>query len=295
MGKIKGSDEIKMNYLDELSSLENKTDLTLNDIKEFEHKINNVDLDEKMTAYIKSKILKLKLKCNSGSKKWDLFLNEIAEYENIDEVMEFLLELEELKDEYVCQEKLNELENTYSKTILQILHDPSKLSKYYRDLCIKEVNKKLKVFHNRIERTINPAFGEKIRQLREEKGMSLKDLEHISGVTSSYVHRIEKGLRKPSVEKIEKLAEALDADFKELLDLLNIGFILEDKTEKNEVPDLFQLIDKNQFTINGEKLKKEKQIQLSQILNEIINTKWSATDELKKGFELVDLIKKFKD
>ena len=35
--------------------------------------------------------------------------------------------------------------------------------------------------------------------------------------------------------------------------------------------------------------------QLSQILNEIINTKWSATDELKKGFELVDLIKKFKD
>ena len=46
---------------------------------------------------------------------------------------------------------------------------------------------------------------------------------------------------------------------------------------------------------NGEKLKKEKQIQLCQILNEIINTKWSATDELKKGFELVDLIKKFKD
>ena len=176
MGKIKGSDEIKMNYLDELSSLENKTDLTLNDIKEFEHKINNVDLDEKMTAYIKSKILKLKLKCNSGSKKWDLFLNEIAEYENIDEVMEFLLELDELKDEYVCQEKLNELENTYSKTILQILHDPSKLSKYYRDLCIKEVNKKLKVFHNRIERTINPAFGEKIRQLREEKGKSFNYL-----------------------------------------------------------------------------------------------------------------------
>jgi len=283
-----------MNYLDKISELESKSNLTIEDVKGFENEIKSLDLDENMQTYVQSKILKLKVKCNSGSKKWDLFLNEISEYENIDEVIEFLVKLDELKDSFVDKKTLNELEEQYSKVILPILHDTSRISKYYRDLCIKEVNKKLKVFHNRIERTINPKFGERIKELREAKGMSLKDLEHVSGVTSSYVHRIEKGLRKPSVEKIEKLAEALDADFKELLDLLNIGFILDDKNEKKNETDLMKLIKSKQYKINGIQLSDEKQSLLNEILNEIINEKWTETNELKKGFDLVDKVKQFK-
>ena len=163
-----------MNYLDTISELENKSDLTLQDVKDFEKEIRNLDIDEKMMNYIKSKILKLKVKCNSGSKKWDLFLNEISELENIDEVIEYLLKLDELKDEYLDKEVLDELENTYSRIILPILHDTSRISKYYRDLCIKEVNKKLKVFHNRIERTINPEFGKKNKRIKRSKGYVLK-------------------------------------------------------------------------------------------------------------------------
>lgn len=283
-----------MNYLDTISELENKSDLTLQDVKDFEKEIRNLDIDEKMMNYIKSKILKLKVKCNSGSKKWDLFLNEILELENIDEVIEYLLKLDELKDEYLDKEVLDELENTYSRIILPILHDTSRISKYYRDLCIKEVNKKLKVFHNRIERTINPEFGKKIKELREAKGMSLKDLEHVSGVTSSYVHRIEKGLRKPSVEKIEKLADALDADFKELLDLLNIGFILDDKVEKKEDLDLLKIIRNDKLIIGDKKLEKSKQQLLIEIINEIVNEEWTEKEELKRGFDLVDKVKQFK-
>lgn len=283
-----------MNYLDKLSELESKTNLTIEDVKNFENEIKTKEFDEKMTNYFKSKILKLKIKCNTGSKKWDLFLNEISEYENIDEIIEFLLKLDELKDDYIDSTTLTTLENTYSKVVLPILHDQTKISKYYRDLCIKEVNKKLKVFHNRIERTINPKFGEKIKELRESKGMSLKDLEHVSGVTSSYVHRIEKGLRKPSVEKIEKLADALDADFKELLDLLNIGFILDDKIEKTEDIDLLKLIKSNQFKINEKQLSKEKQMLFIDIMNEIINEPWTEENEMKKGFDLVDKVKQLK-
>ena len=283
-----------MNYLDTISELENKSDLTLQDVKDFEKEIRNLDIDEKMMNYIKSKILKLKVKCNSGSKKWDLFLNEISELENIDEVIEYLLKLDELKDEYLDKEVLDELENAYSRIILPILHDTSRISKYYRDLCIKEVNKKLKVFHNRIERTINPEFGKKIKELREAKGMSLKDLEHVSGVTSSYVHRIEKGLRKPSVEKIEKLADALDADFKELLDLLNIGFILDDKVEKKEDLDLLKIIRNDKLIIGDKKLEKSKQQLLIEIINEIVNEEWTEKEELKRGFDLVDKVKQFK-
>lgn len=156
------------------------------------------------------------------------------------------------------------------------------------------MNKKLKVFHNRIERTINPEFGKKIKELREAKGMSLKDLEHVSGVTSSYVHRIEKGLRKPSVEKIEKLADALDADFKELLDLLNIGFILDDKVEKKEDLDLLKIIRNDKLIIGDKKLEKSKQQLLIEIINEIVNEEWTEKEELKRGFDLVDKVKQFK-
>ena len=283
-----------MNYLDKISELENKKNISLSDIKKFESEINFSEIDENMANYIKSKILKLKVKCNSGSKKWDLFLNEISEHDNIEEVIEYLLKLDELKDIYVDKETLNELEMTYSKLILPILHDTTRISKYYRDLCIKEINKKLKVFHNRIERTINPEFGEKIKELREAKGMSLKDLEHVSGVTSSYVHRIEKGLRKPSVEKIEKLADALDADFKELLDLLNIGFILDEKKPKDENTDLMQVLKTKKITVNGKCLGEEKTLLLIDILDELLNENWTDDDELKKGFELVDKVKQFK-
>ena len=68
-----------MNYIDKISELENNENLTVDDIKKFEEEIKNIEFDEKMTNYIQSKILKLKVKCNSGSKKWDLFLNEISE------------------------------------------------------------------------------------------------------------------------------------------------------------------------------------------------------------------------
>ena len=61
-------------------------------------------------------------------------------------------------------------------------------------------------------------FGIYLRNLRQEKGFSLNQLALKSGVSNAHISRIERGLRPaPSPEIIEKLAEALNADYKEML------------------------------------------------------------------------------
>lgn len=258
-----------MNYIEELKVLENKDGLTSYDITEFEKKIKKCDLDLNMEKYVKNKIsvLKSKLVGNKAS-KWDLFVYDISTLKGVDDLVSYLKKIDEMKDETIDNATLKELETEYETVILQILHTSSNISQYYRDLCIKEINKKLKLFHNRLDRLINPKFGKRIRELREAEGMSLKDLEYASGVTASYIHRIENGLRKPSVEKIEKLSLALHADFKELLDLLNIGFILEENKEKNE--ELLDVIKKNNFVIQGKQLTKQKNKILEKIIESIL-------------------------
>lgn len=63
-------------------------------------------------------------------------------------------------------------------------------------------------------------FGKRVRQLREEREMHLSDLARAMGWSSVYMSDIELGHRNPpSQEKILKIAEALDADPVQLIDL----------------------------------------------------------------------------
>ncbi len=60
---------------------------------------------------------------------------------------------------------------------------------------------------------IKEKFGQKVKQLREEKGFSIEQLANISDVDRNYISDIEKGKRNPSIEIIEKIIIGLDADF----------------------------------------------------------------------------------
>ncbi|MCF8060228.1 MAG: helix-turn-helix domain-containing protein [Bacteriovoracaceae bacterium] len=57
----------------------------------------------------------------------------------------------------------------------------------------------------------------KIRRLRQKKGLSLKDLSEMSGLSHSYLNEIEKGKKYPKVEKLLDLAKALDISIDELV------------------------------------------------------------------------------
>jgi transcriptional regulator with XRE-family HTH domain len=53
-------------------------------------------------------------------------------------------------------------------------------------------------------------IGERLRQLREEKKFSQGDIEKRTGLLRCYVSRVENGHTVPSIETLEKLANALE-------------------------------------------------------------------------------------
>lgn len=62
-------------------------------------------------------------------------------------------------------------------------------------------------------------LGLKIKQLRQEKGLSLNDLAEECSLSVSYLNEIEKGKKYPKAEKIAKLAEALGVSYDNLVSL----------------------------------------------------------------------------
>lgn len=60
---------------------------------------------------------------------------------------------------------------------------------------------------------IKEKFGQKVKSLREQKGISIEHLANISNVDRNYISDIEKGKRNVSITIMEKIIIALDADF----------------------------------------------------------------------------------
>lgn len=59
----------------------------------------------------------------------------------------------------------------------------------------------------------NKKFSEKIKALRESKGITQGELSRLSGVSVAEICRIEKGERQnPSINLLNKLLSALDVD-----------------------------------------------------------------------------------
>jgi len=53
-------------------------------------------------------------------------------------------------------------------------------------------------------------IGQRIRQLREQKGLSQGDIEKASGLLRCYISRVEHGHTVPSLETLERFSAALD-------------------------------------------------------------------------------------
>ena len=93
---------------------------------------------------------------------------------------------------------------------------------------------------------IKEKFGHKVKELRENKGFSIEQLANISNVDRNYISDIEKGKRNVSIEIMEKIVLALDADFIEFSNdnnfkkrkdyLMNLKLIV--KSNNNQLVDM---------------------------------------------------------
>jgi len=55
------------------------------------------------------------------------------------------------------------------------------------------------------------AFGEALRQLREERGLSQEAAALACGIDRSYYGKIERGMKSPTLGTVWKIADALEA------------------------------------------------------------------------------------
>lgn len=61
-------------------------------------------------------------------------------------------------------------------------------------------------------------LGQRIKQLREVKGMSQKDLAYSADLDRSYIAGVEAGSRNVSIVNVEKIANALNVSLKDYFD-----------------------------------------------------------------------------
>jgi HTH-type transcriptional regulator, competence development regulator len=74
-------------------------------------------------------------------------------------------------------------------------------------------------------------LGEELRRIRELKGMTLREVEKITGISNAYISQVETGkIEKPSPNNLYKLAEAYGVSYEQLME--KAGFIM--RSEKNQ-------------------------------------------------------------
>ncbi|MDE3137765.1 MAG: helix-turn-helix transcriptional regulator [Acidobacteriota bacterium] len=93
-------------------------------------------------------------------------------------------------------------------------------------------------------------IGDRIRALREQRGLSQGQIEKRTGLLRCYISRVENGHTVPSIETVEKLARALEVplyqifwDGEEMPALVNLpGRMTEDDVATDESPEQEQFI-----------------------------------------------------
>ena len=59
--------------------------------------------------------------------------------------------------------------------------------------------------------------GDRVRSIRAERGISQEDLAHRAGLDRSYMSGIERGVRNPTLLKLQAMARALKVPIRHLL------------------------------------------------------------------------------
>ena len=61
-------------------------------------------------------------------------------------------------------------------------------------------------------------FGQRLKEIRTQKGFSQEKLAAIAGFNRTYISKIERGERIVSIKTVASLAHALEVEVKELFD-----------------------------------------------------------------------------
>lgn len=139
------------------------------------------------------------------------------------------------------------------------------------------------------KRGINQNFGKMLKYLRTKQGLSLRQIKEITGVSESYVNRLENGSRLcPSYYVIEKLAFALSVEPADLLEVSST------KTNGSVIP-LEQLLFSCEFTLDGVKTVSSEVIEhLLNLIDVINDVEWKRDTFIADIYEITEAVDELK-
>ncbi len=88
-------------------------------------------------------------------------------------------------------------------------------------------------------------FGKKLRECREAKGLSQKDLAKLLNTSYSVIGKYERDEMQPSIEAAKKIAKLVDTTVGYLLDEVSGMDVLKDTTMLRRLNDITALKDKD--------------------------------------------------
>lgn len=92
-------------------------------------------------------------------------------------------------------------------------------------------------------------FGEKLRALRTQKGYTLKQMEKITGITQSYLSKLERNEKtNPSIDTLTSLANFFGVEVQWLIqdnDDTDNSSPLTSKKIKQEITELLEIVNPN--------------------------------------------------
>lgn len=204
--------------------------------------------------------------------KWEVFLKKIEIHqwdviENFVNKIDQYMSTQKDKDSnahILTEEKMKEINKEYNKEILPYIEENlDYIDKYRAELRLKQ---RINLVKRKIPLNSNISLGEWIKEKRTAKNLPLSKLAEKSGYSTTYIFRIEKGMRKnPTPQAVSKIIEALGYSPDDYMSL----FYKEDSkgdSSKQQDLELTTIIDSSDCKINGVKVEDEQKSFLTEIL-----------------------------
>lgn len=142
----------------------------------------------------------------------------------------------------------------------------------------------------RKNRLMNDSLGPYLKMLRSNLNKTLEQVKEETGISASYLNRIERGERKcVSAPVLEILARCYG---RPPLEFMEIGLNQADEIESTL---LFETIMyNNTFEFEGKIVSRKEKEEIIELLKRIYNAEWTSTSKWKDTSEIMESVEKLK-
>jgi len=145
------------------------------------------------------------------------------------------------------------------------------------------------------EMQVLQGLGETVRRMRLAKGLSLREMGEIGGLSPSYINRIESGDRgAPTGAVLAKIGKVLDITYTDMLKMAGKAEELYVTKQGDDTQALEAFLHSARVTIDGQILSTQSKKMLAEIVYKIEDCDWDNVTKLSDSLSIIGLIDAYK-